>query len=214
MSFEHLNKRLVTKENLAGWLETVCYILDSFSVPLLKKAARTIDRDTERIVELQKEKIDDQKTIIQLQQEVIKKNSDELNDVKVTVQTEMKNYSSVLKNNCFTAQTRKTIEAAVKSVSEQEDRSKNGLIYEMEETSGEVLLDRVEKVLEEIDEKPVVKDCVTVRVGMKRSGDSNLCPVKFSLSNTDHVAQVLINAKKLHTKEGFSSVNILDGVNP
>jgi len=112
----------------------------------------------------------------------------------------MKTYSSVLKNNCFTAQTRKTIEAAVKSVSEQEDRSKNGLIYEMEETSGEVLLDRVEKVLEEIDEKPVVKDCV--RVGMKRSGDSNLRPVKFSLSNTDHVAQVLINAKKTSHKRG------------
>ena len=132
MSFEHLNKRSVTKENLAGWLETVCYILDSFSVPLLKKAARTIDRRTERIDELHKEKIDDQKTIIQQQQEVIKKNSDELNDVKVTVRTEMNNYSSVLKNNCFTAQTRKTIEAAVKSISEQEDRSKNGLIYEME----------------------------------------------------------------------------------
>ena len=62
-----------------------------------------------------------------------------------------------------------------------------------------MLLDRVEKVLEEIDEKPVVKDCV--RVGMKRSGDSNLRPVKFSLSNSYHVAQVLINPKKLHTKE-------------
>ena len=36
----HLNKRTVPKEKLAEWLETVCYILDSFSVPLLKNAVR------------------------------------------------------------------------------------------------------------------------------------------------------------------------------
>ena len=52
----------------------------------------------------------------------------------------MKSYSSVLKNSCSTAHTRKAIEAAVKSVCDQEDRSKNVIIYEMEETSGEVLL--------------------------------------------------------------------------
>ena len=69
-----------------------------------------------------------------------RKNSDELKDFKVTVQTEMKSYSSVLKNSCSTAHTRKAIEAAVKSVCDQEDRSKNVIIYELEETSGEVLL--------------------------------------------------------------------------
>jgi hypothetical protein len=62
----NLNKRSVTKEKLAEWLETVCYILDSYSVPLLKKAVSAIDRCAKRIDELQKEKIDDQKGIIQL----------------------------------------------------------------------------------------------------------------------------------------------------
>ena len=96
----HLNKRSVPKEKLAEWLETVCYILDSFSVPLLKNAVSTIDRNAERIDELQKEKIDDQKTIIQLKDEVLMKRSDELNEVKSTVQAEMKSYSSIVKKSC------------------------------------------------------------------------------------------------------------------
>ena len=60
----HLNKRTVPKEKLAEWLETVCYILDSFSVPLLKNAVSSIDLSAKRIDELQKEKIEDQNKII------------------------------------------------------------------------------------------------------------------------------------------------------
>ena len=60
----HLNKRTLPKEKLAEWLETVCYILDSFSVPLLKNAVSSVDCSTKRIVELQREKIDDQNEII------------------------------------------------------------------------------------------------------------------------------------------------------
>ena len=202
----HLNKRSVPKEKLAEWLETVCYILDSFSIPLLKNAVSTIDRNAKRIDELQKEKIDDQKKIIHLNEKVMEKKSAELNEVKSAVKTEMKSFSSIVKKNCPPTLTRKTIEAAVKSVCDKEDRSKNIIIYGIEETSGEVLPDEVGKVLEEIDEKPVVRDCV--RVGVKRSGDTRPRPVKLSLSNSDHVAQVLRSAKRLHTKEGYKSVYI------
>ena len=49
-----------------------------------------------------------------------------------------------------------------------------------------------------------MRDCV--RVGVKRSGDTRPRPIKFSLSNSDHVAQVLRSAKRLHTKDGYKSV--------
>ena len=202
----HLNKRTVPKEKVAEWLETVCHIMDSFSVPLLKNAVSTADALTKRVDELQKEKIDDQKEIILLKDKFMEKRTDELNKVKATVQAEMKSFSSIVKKSCPTNLTKKTIEAAVKSVCDQEDRSKNVIIYGIEETSGEVLLDKVGKVLEEINEKPVVRDCV--RVGAKTPGVSRPRPVKFSLSNSDHVAQVLRSAKWLHTKEGYKSVYI------
>ena len=200
----HLNKRTLPKEKLAEWLETVCYILDSFSVPLLKNAVSSVDCSTKRIVELQRKKIDDQNEIIRLKDKVIEKKSDELKEVKSTVQTEIKSFSSIVKKNSPSTVTRKTIEAAVKSVCDQEDRSKNVIIYGVEESINEVLTDEVGKVLEEIDEKPVMRDCV--RVGVKRSGDTRPRPIKFSLRNSDHVAQVLRSAKRLHTKEGYKSV--------
>ena len=40
----NLNKRNVTKEKIVGWLESVCYILDSFCVPLLENAVPIINR--------------------------------------------------------------------------------------------------------------------------------------------------------------------------
>ena len=70
----------------------------------------------------------------------------------------------------------------------------------MSQNIGEVLKNRVEKVLEEFDKKPVVEGCV--RVGVKRSGNTDPCPNKFSLRNSDHVAQVLTSANKLCSKEG------------
>jgi hypothetical protein len=88
-----------------------------------------------------------------------------MNEVKSTDQTEMKSFSSIVKKNCPTPLMRKTIEAAVKSVCDREDRSKNIIIYDIEEKSGEMLPDEVGKVLEEIDEKPLIRDCV--RVGVK-----------------------------------------------
>ena len=101
-------KRTVPKEKLAQWLETVCQILDSYSVPLIRNAVGLIDRCSKRIDQLQNEKIGDQEKIIQLQAEIMEMKSNELGEMKSTVQTEMKSFSSVLKKN--------TKPAAAKSV--------------------------------------------------------------------------------------------------
>ena len=118
------NRKGVTRDKLITWLETVSYILDSFSVPLLENAVRVINTKTERIEELQREKIGDQQTIIKLQEEVIKKNSDELKEVKSTVQTEMKSFSSAVQRTCSTALSAKKIATAVKNVTDKDDREK------------------------------------------------------------------------------------------
>ena len=48
------------------------------------------------------------------------------------------------------------------------------------------------------------RDCV--RVGVKRPGETRPRPIKFTLSNSDHVTQVLRSAKQLHSKDGYRSV--------
>ena len=92
----YLNKRNITKDKLISWLETVCFILDTYSVPLLKNAVTV----AERADDLKEEKISDQKSIIELQQKLIEKKDAELNNVQKTVQTEMKTYSSVVSKSC------------------------------------------------------------------------------------------------------------------
>ena len=54
---------------------------------------------------------------------------------------------------------------------------------------------RVENILADIGEKPVVKDCC--RIGRSQANATR--PVKFSLSNQAHVTQVKKNARKLRT---------------
>ena len=85
----YLNRKSITKDKLVRWLETVCYILDSFSVPLLQNAVPLVDR----VTELQEEKIEDQARILELQRELILKREQEVKAVQTTVETEMKSYS-------------------------------------------------------------------------------------------------------------------------
>ena len=76
----------------------------------------------------------------------------------------------------------------------------------VKESEDEKLEEKVETILLEFGEKPLVRDCV--RVGFKKSGDNLSRPIKITLKNSDHVAQVLRNARKLHTKEGYKTVYV------
>ena len=116
----------------------------------------------------------------------------------------MRSYSSAVTMKCATAFAPKKIQAAVQKVVDKEERSKNIIIYGLSETQNEQLQSKVEAVLVEIDEKPLIKDCC--RIGDTK--DKAIRPVKFSLSCSDHVMQILRNVKKLRTKEGFKSVYI------
>ena len=198
----YLDKPSITKAKLIGWLETVCFILDSNCVPLLENAVPIVDR----VAKLQEDKIDDQARILELQRDLIGRRDKDLEAVKTTVQTEMKGYNTVVAKNCTAALAPKKIEAAVRKVSDKDDRSKNVIIYGVQEEENEKLKQKVETILVEIGEKPVLKDFG--RVGVKRSDVKSPRPIKFTLSNSDHVNQVLRSARQLHSKEGYRSVYI------
>ena len=208
-----LDIRSVTKDKLIEWLETACYLLDTCALPLLEKAAKKVDK----IEQLLEEKIDDQKSIIDLQQKLLKQKEDglksvetvvqsavqnELKTVQTAVKTEMKSYSSALTGSFPAPISEKKIISAVKSAAEKEDRKRNVIIYGVEESDTEVLPEQVSDILLKIGEKPVVRD--SCRVGIKKS--SNIRPIKFTLSSSDVVGQVLRKARLLRSKEGFKSV--------
>ena len=154
-------------------------------------------------------------SVIELQSKVIEKRTEELSFLTTAVQeevksvqgvvhTELKSYSAALSKTCAAALAPKKICAAVKTVSDKEDRTRNVIIYGLDECNEENLEDEVGKVLVIIEEKPVIKDCC--RVGIRKPGKKR--PVKFTLRSSDMVHQILSKAKLLRTKEGYSNIYV------
>ena len=194
----YMAKKTVTRDKLISWVETLNCILDSYVISLL---AGGVEMQAE-YQKLKDEKIKDQESIISLQKKLIEKSDEEMSSIKTTVKTELKSYSSVVSQSCKAALAQKKIEAAVKKVSDKGDRSRNVVIYGVKEEHAENLNQRVDDILSEIDEKPRIKDCC--RIGIVKPDTCR--PIKFTLSNHDHVRQILQKCKVLRTKVGFNTV--------
>ena len=124
-----LNKRNVTKELLCSWLESVNCLLNGFCLPQLQEALKRCEEQQDKIIEAQE-------TIIKLQAKVIDNRDEELaclkstvreelKTVQTTVQTKIKSYSAAVSKSCSVAFSEKKLQAAVKSVTDKEDRNRN-----------------------------------------------------------------------------------------
>ena len=71
-----------------------------------------------------------------------------------------------------------TLHSVVRKVVEEEDRSRNIMVFGLAEEEDEILSDKVSDVLQTIGEKPRVEAC---RVG-KKYADGAARPVKVTLS--------------------------------
>ena len=116
----------------------------------------------------------------------------------------MKTYAPAVMKSCSSALALRKNVTAVKKVTAKEERSRNIMIYGMVESQQENVLENVKTILSEIDKKPAITECR--RVGTQKTGAIRL--VKFAVSSVDHAIQVMRNAGKLHTKEGYGSVYI------
>ena len=198
-----LNKPRITKDMLYAWMETMIDIMSVYCSSLLTSATNL----QEEIDQLRNEKIAYQNTVIKLQGQLIEMKSDELTSVQTTVKSELKSWSSVVKNSCSKALAPKKMKAALKRASEEEDSSQNLVIYGLPEKNDEILEKRVLDVLENIDEKPRIVSYS--RMGKTVSdGGAAIKAIKFTLSGSDHVRRVLSKARKLREVEGYDSVYI------
>ena len=199
-----LNRRGVTKEKLCTWLESMLTILNNNALPLLQKMVPKADR----CETLETEKIIDQNTIIKLQNEVIKKKEVEINSMRETMQntvkSEITSYATVLSKSCAAALAPNKISKAVKSAVDRDDRKKNVIIYGVSETESEVVATKVEEVLSQLNEKPMIKDCF--RIGFKKP--EAVRPIKFTVNISDMAIQILRRNFVLRSKENFRSVYV------
>ena len=102
----------------------------------------------------------------------------------------MKTYAPAVTKSCSSALAPRKNVTAVKKVTAKEERSRNIMIYGIEESQQENVLENVKTILSEIDEKPAITECR--RVGTQKTGA--IRPVKFAVSSVDHAIQVMRNA--------------------
>ncbi|KAL5252482.1 hypothetical protein ACHWQZ_G015304 [Mnemiopsis leidyi] len=175
-------------KEMAEFLFTAVYLLDHCCLPLMSSA-------TSEVETLQEEKISDQKTIINLQQDLISKKNEELGEVSRTVEAGLKTYSSALQQSCTTALSPRNIAAAVKTVTQEEDRSRELVLFGVTSV--------VTKVLEQMNEKPqVMKQCR--RIGKPNATATR--PIIFSVRSSDVAHPILKKAKLLRDIEGYKTV--------
>ena len=160
--------------------------------------------------------IENQKWVISLQEQIIDSKDSQLEAVKTVVETsvesnlkeQFKSYSAAAAENVMVCQADAdglsnpaTLRKVVKSVVQEEDRSKNVIIFGLQERKGENI-ECVEEIFQDIGLKPKLQ---AVRVGIV-SKETTKRPVKVSFSSSSLVYEALRQARKLRHSEKFSKV--------
>ncbi len=163
---------------------------------------------------LKSEHINCQSAVIKLQQELISAKDDQAAGLQATVTASVENavvksFSDVVQANPVSNNAsstaiphQETLKSVVKHVIEEEDRSKNVILFGVDETDDKQLHKSVSQIFEELSEKPRYE---AVRLGMKKNGKAPR-PVKVSFSSSVCVQQILRKARLLRKSKTHKSV--------
>ena len=123
--------------------------------------------------------------------------------VQSTVQEELKSYATVVKKSCTASLAPAKLQAAMKKVSNEEDRSRNLIIYGLEETDDdENTEEAVLSVIQHTEEKPKLVSC-------RRLGETKMekgRPIKVTFVTGEMARCVLAKSAMLRNVEGYSRV--------
>ena len=156
------------------------------------------------------EHISFQKQIIEQQNELLKRKSEQLEAVPATVKTELQNYCNAAKkclpvpssSNNVISITAEQVKKAVKSAVAEDDRSRNVMMFGVTEEGGEILESKVLDILEQVDEKPRVAEC-------RRMGEAKsevVRPIKVVFYSADTAQRVLRKSGRLKKTENHHAV--------
>ena len=195
----------------------------------LAEVMRIVERQNEYIIHLEKQAqelksdvIINQGTVIDLQQELIAAKNEQLTELKTTVvtsvedtvKTELKSYSEAVNQssnrlNAGTLYDQKMLKSVVKDVVAEEDRSRNLMLFGLEEEQEEHISEKVSQVPVELGEKPIIE---ASRIGVKlkdyKAAKKPARPVKVTVSSSTIVQQILSKARSLRNSEYYKKVFI------
>ena len=158
--------------------------------------------------ELRKQLLECQQTVIDLQKQKLQEQSEAVSEIKEAVKTQLESYSSVASSGinsvAVTANSTAQLRKVIKSTVEEEERSRNVVVFGLSEDSESEKRteDLVAEVCEKVGEKPRVLTCS--RIGMKREGTTR--PILVSLASASSVQQLLYRAKELRDWDKYGRV--------
>ena len=203
--------------------ETMSYML-SDARALLERQLDVMETFKDMIDLMKTEALIDKSKVIEAQEKLLECHDMQLKSVKLavestvqsSVQQEIKSYSeAVMKKSSETVVTEKSLKSVVRSAIEDEDRSKNLIIFGLTEQDGEKLDSKVIDMLSDLNEKPRVS---TSRIGLKRNdkpADNSGCrPVKVKLASSTIAHQILQKARNLRNLDKYKSVYICPDRSP
>ena len=211
------NSSAITKMTLSNWTGEAREIMT--------RQSHLISNLQEMIELMKTEALADKAAVIRLQSELLKSKDAELQSVrsavqetvKTSVQAEIKTYSSVVSNNISTAPvfTPEILKKAVRTAIVEEDRSKNVVIFGLEESERENTEQVVGEVFVELGEKPQIR--AVNRLGLKGKGAvdtrSKCRPVKVTLVSETSVSQILNKTGRLKQTQ-YKSVYVCPDRSP
>ena len=156
---------------------------------------------------LKQEQIQNQKTLLKLQDDLLRSKTDQVEAVQKTVETEMRSFSDVVKHGCEgKAASTQVIKAAVKSAVLEDGQKRSVMVFGLGEGPDESVRRKVEDMLSVScgTDKPSVSDCY--RVGEVKEGAER--PIKVLLNSSETAARVLRNARVLRGSTRFKKVYV------
>ena len=200
------NSRKANKETLCQWLENADDLFERYEL-IIKDLLNIVDKSKSALIMSQQK-------VVNLQEELLEKKKEELcilqSNVSTTVENsvkqEIRSFSEVLKsapNKAALSEDR--LKTVVRSAIDDDDRSRNLIIYGMEEEHDDHLSEKASSMFEKLGGfKPYVEVC---RIGKKTAGKSAR-PVKVVFSNTSTAKVILSRAKNLRQFDLYKSVYI------
>ena len=199
------NTNKAKKDVLSQWLETGVDLLNNHEI-VVRHLLGIVDQSKTELIAAQQK-------VVKLQEDLLEKKNEQLvslqSDIKTTVQdtveTEIRSYSSVVTSAPPSSPLcENNLKTAVRTAIEEEDRSKNLVIYGLKEDTGEHLSEKVSSIFEALGEKPRVEVC---RIG-RETTEQVTRPVKVVFSNSTCSRQILSKSKNLRQVVPFKSVYV------
>lgn len=208
LSADVFNTRKANKETLCEWLSDADDLVEKYDT-VVKHLLSIVDKSKSELIVVQQK-------VVNLQEELLEKKNEELQNLKSdvtstvqsTVKQEIRSFSEVLKSApSKSALCEEKLKTVVRSAISDDDRSRNLIIHGLREESDEQLSEKVSCLFEKLGGiKPRLEVC---RIGKKSTEKTmTMRPVKAVFSNTSTARVILARAKNLKKTDQYSAVYI------